>query len=349
MPRGIRSARAATRLTDRRPRWVGFFIASLLLALPTTGWAADKTPPSKPVVTDDGAYTSSTSQLHATWTSRDPESGIAAYRYLIRQDAPNGKTIVNWTAVGQTTSITRTGLKLLRNKTYYVGVQAKNRAGLWSTTGYSDGIAVVIDTTPPTGSVTINGQAAYATTPQTTLTLSASDNLGVVTLMRFSHDNAQYTTPEPYATKKNWTLTTGDGVKTVYVKFADAVGNWSLPASDTITLDTTPPTGAITIEQGRTAVNHAAVTLSLSATDALSGVAQMRFSNDNATYTPPEPYATTKSWTLATGDGAKTVYAKFQDAAGNWSPPVSDTIVLDTTPPVVTITSPTDGAVVGAP
>jgi hypothetical protein len=56
----------------------------------------------------------------------------------------------------------------------------------------------------------------------------------------------------------------------------------------------------------------------------------MQFSNDNVTYSTPEAYGTTKSWTLSAGDGTKTVYAKFSDAAGNWSAPYSDTIDLIT-------------------
>ena len=73
----------------------------------------------------------------------------------------------------------------------------------------------------------------------------------------------------------------------------------------------------------------------------------MQFSNDNLTYSAPEAYATTKSWTLSTGDGLKSVYVKFKDAAGNWSNPVSDSITLDTIPPTITVTSPQDGALLG--
>lgn len=112
--------------------------------------------------------------------------------------------------------------------------------------------------------------------------------------------------------------------------------------------DTTPPTGSITINGGAAATRTTTVTLTLSASDT-GGVTQMQFSNDGVTFSTPEPYATTKSWTLASGDGTKTVRAKFKDAAGNWSAPVSDTIVLDTTPPTLSFTSPVDGAVITAP
>ncbi len=113
--------------------------------------------------------------------------------------------------------------------------------------------------------------------------------------------------------------------------------------------DTTPPTGSVTINGGSAATNNTAVTLSLSATDNSGTVTQMQCSSDGTTFTPAEPYKTSTSWTLPAGDGQKTVYVKFGDAAGNWSSPVSDAINLDTTPPQIAITSPSDGAVIPAP
>lgn len=57
----------------------------------------------------------------------------------------------------------------------------------------------------------------------------------------------------------------------------------------------------------------------------------MQFSNDNTTWSTAEAYATSKLWTLSSGDGTKTVYAKLKDTAGNWSTAFNDTITLDTT------------------
>lgn len=97
------------------------------------------------------------------------------------------------------------------------------------------------DTTPPAGSITINGDAENTNSTAVALTLSASDLGGAVNHMQFSNDNAAYSSPELYQTSKLWTLTAGDGTKTVYVKYADDRDNWSPPFSDTIILDTSPP------------------------------------------------------------------------------------------------------------
>ena len=110
-----------------------------------------------------------------------------------------------------------------------------------------------------------------------------------------------------------------------------------------------PPTGSLVINGGATATNNPVVTLTLSATDDSGTVSQMQFSNDGVTYTAPEAYAITKTWTLSGGDGSKTVSVKFADPAGNWSNPASDTITLDTVPPVITFTSPKDGEILVAP
>lgn len=98
------------------------------------------------------------------------------------------------------------------------------------------------DSISPTGSVSINGGAAYTSAGSVTLTLSATDGSGTVSEMCISNNGVFDTgTWEAYATTKAWALSTGDGIKTVYVKFKNLSGNISDAVSHTITLDTTPP------------------------------------------------------------------------------------------------------------
>jgi hypothetical protein len=97
--------------------------------------------------------------------------------------------------------------------------------------------------------------------------------------------------------------------------------------------DTNPPTGIIVINSGDDVTQSLLVTLDLSAEDDESGMgtgAKMSFSNDNIQWSAPEPFALTRDWVLSTGEGEKTVYAKFCDCGGNWmSEPVSDSIRLE--------------------
>lgn len=109
-----------------------------------TAVGTDKTPPTTPVVVDEGEYTFSPDTLSASWSSADPESGIANYRYCIGT-VPNGLDVVGWTDIGTVTGVTRTGLNLVPGKQYYFRVVAQNGAGLWSAPGVSDGIYRVED------------------------------------------------------------------------------------------------------------------------------------------------------------------------------------------------------------
>ncbi len=134
------------------------------------------------------------------------------------------------------------------------------------------------------------------------------------------------------------------GTHTIYFKVKDDKGRWSSEDKGTVTVtvksDTTPPSGTIKINNDAPYTRTTSVTLNLSATDTGgSGLYQMRFSNDNITWSTPEAYATTKNWTLTSGNGTRTVYAKFSDKAGNWSNAVSDTIILDTTKPTISYIS----------
>jgi phosphodiesterase/alkaline phosphatase D-like protein len=103
--------------------------------------APDTTPPTTPVVTDDGDSTTDLTQLHATWTSSDPESEIVEYQYAIGTSA-GGNDVVDWTSMGTDTGVTKTGLNLSIGTTYYFSVKAQNSQGLWSDIGTSDGIQV---------------------------------------------------------------------------------------------------------------------------------------------------------------------------------------------------------------
>lgn len=97
------------------------------------------------------------------------------------------------------------------------------------------------DTQPPTGSLLINGGQAYTPSVQVTLSLTATDNSGVVAAMRFSNDGTNWSVWEPFQASKTWSLTPGDGLKRVYAQFRDPAENVSPAFSASITLDTRPP------------------------------------------------------------------------------------------------------------
>lgn len=186
------------------------------------------------------------------------------------------------------------------------------------------------DTTPPTGTIKINNDTAYTNSTSVTLNLSATDSgsgMGNGAQMQFSNDGTTYSTAETYATTKTWTLTSGDGTKTVYVKYKDAAGNWSTPISDTIILDTTPPTISINPVTSPTNQN---VILSYTVNDNLTPSNEIVITGDNSPYV---------------NEGNYNVTLTAKDKVNNTST-ASISFTIDKTPLVIIITSPSDGAVV---
>ena len=83
------------------------------------------------------------------------------------------------------------------------------------------------------------------------------------------------------------------------------------------------------INAGASLTTSVYVTLSLTASDATSGVASMLISNDLASGYVEEPFAAVRElWKLTAVSGQQTVYVKFKDGAGNSSEPVADDITL---------------------
>jgi len=102
--------------------------------------------------------------------------------------------------------------------------------------------------------------------------------------------------------------------------------------------DTTAPTGSISINNGAASTTVKSVLIHATATDDISGVYRMRYSNDginwsswNSVAIDERPYLSIvqdRTWQLTDGAGTKTVYVQFKDAAGNISQSITDTIQL---------------------
>ena len=232
-------------------------------------------------------------------------------------------------------------------KTVYV--QFSDYAGNTSgTTSISD--TIILDTSEPSGTININSGATYTTSADVTLSLSATDTYSGVSQMRFSCDGTTYSTPQTYATSASFNANTGagctaaDGVKAIRVKYIDGAGNeMAYGVQDTITLDTTGPTGTISVAGGATYTSSTTPTLNLTASDATSGVSLMHFScSSSGPWSNYVAFASSYSsfniaggtYGCGTSDGTITVYAQHQDTAGNTSTAtISDSIILDTSAP----------------
>jgi YD repeat-containing protein len=192
------------------------------------------------------------------------------------------------------------------------------------------------DTTPPTTTASPSG-GTYNTAQPVTLTCNDGTGSGCNKTYYTTDGSTPTTSSNVYATPIAITA----GTTTLNFFSTDMAGNSETLKSQTYTIDTTPPTGTITINSGATSTSNPTVSLTLSCSDA-NGCSEMQFSNDDVTYPRAEAYASSKAWPLTSGDGTKTVYAKFKDTPGNWSLAYRNTILLDATPPT-TIASPPGG------
>ena len=110
---------------------------------------------------------------------------------------------------------------------------------------------LILDTTAPQSIVLkINNGAQYTTSREVTLSITTQDESKTAYQMKIwgidSVDSEGSANWETYNQSKTVNLTSGDGIKTIYVKLRDDVYNESAAVSSSITLNTGTPTVTIT-------------------------------------------------------------------------------------------------------
>jgi len=191
----------------------------------------------------------------------------------------------------------------------------------------------------PTVSFEINDGAALTKSRAVQLEITSSSDNGEVTQMRFAINGQaeeNYGVWEPFATTKTLTLPSWQGTNWINVQVRDKAGNVGF-AYRSIALDTVAPTVSFSINGGVALTNSRTVNLALAATDATSGVAEMRFainSQAEERYSGWEPFAATKTLTLPNWQGTNWVNVQVRDRAGNVRLAYAS-IVLDTVSPTV--------------
>jgi hypothetical protein len=214
--------------------------------------------------------------------------------------------------------------------------------------------ATPIDATAPqiTG-LMVNGGALATTSASVTLSLTAADDYSGLAEMSFSNDGSVWSSPQPFAATTIWTLSPGDGNKTVYARVRDRRGNSSPPAAAPIKLDAAAGTDyGVTINQGALFTNTIDVNLTIGAR---ANTAQMQVSNDGGFAGAQwEPYNSRKPWQITQFGNSvipRVVYVKYKDLAGTISSVYQDDVILDVAPPTgsVAVAQPPANAPGGTP
>ncbi|WP_276356230.1 S-layer homology domain-containing protein [Cohnella caldifontis] len=300
---------------------------------PQLRWTLVPTPPAAPV---DLTAVAGDGQVALSWSS---VTG-AAY-YDIYQGSATGS--YGASPIKTVTGTTYTVTGLANGTVYYFAVKAGNDGG--ASDAYSnEASAMPMAEAPlvltPVSLSSSNPAPRFAKTGDTvTLTFAANKALGgtpVVTIAGRSADVATVSA-NVYQVLYTFAGTEAEGNIPFTIDFEDAQGNAGAQVAATtdgssVMFDKTAPTGTLSINGGAAETGSASVTLTAASNDGMgSGDVQMRFSGDNLTWNPWEPFASAKSWMLSPGDGSKTVYMQLRDAAGNiTAPAITATIRLRT-------------------
>ncbi|MEA4920341.1 MAG: immunoglobulin-like domain-containing protein [Clostridiaceae bacterium] len=162
------------------------------------------------------------------------------------------------------------------------------------------------------------------------------------------------------ATSRGWTTytsaftVTNPGETVITARTVDNVGNVGDQQTATIKIDRAAPEGgsiSVSAIYGDTAYTmNTVVNLTISASDSggsggdldpsLPKYMQISNSSTFDSYTEVVYSTSYSGWTLSSGDGEKTVYARFVDSVGNIGEAISASIILDTTDPLIAISSP---------
>jgi hypothetical protein len=289
----------------------------------------DVTPPTVTITSPtQGANVLETAQVTA---SASDDRSVKRVEFFVGNTRLNTDSTAPYSFTWSTRSLPNGSTQTLTAKAY----DAYNQVGTHSITVVVDHdvTAPVVSITSPTADSRVSGTLQVSA--------EASDNRGVTRVDFYAGTSLIGSdTTAPYST--SWyTRSSADGAHTLTVKAYDALNNVGT-TSATYTVDNTKPTVAFTSAQP--ALVRGLLPLQVSVQDA-SPVVRVEFLVDwhHVHITPTEPYAT--AWDSSTwADGTRRISAMAYDALGN-SGYTEFMVVVDNTPPAVSLTSPAAGAV----
>ncbi len=283
----------------------------------------DLTPPTGGIIVERGGrYTGSRNLYYDVWA--EDTHGVPYYIISTRDDFL-GSDWIDFPPTGNGT-IEFTGL----DGPAMVFVRFKDPVGRESQVYFDD---IIVDTTPPEGSLVIDGGAKYTVDVDVHLSIRFYDMTGVVGMKVSNEPSFAGVDWQDPVTSMEWSLDDEEGIRTVHVRLVDPVG-WETDLADEIILDRTPPAASLAIDGDAPFATSRGVTLNITLWGGETVWVQLCNQRDlwsgeweRVTSTVERP------WVLTEGpDGDRRVLMRVRDQAGN-EIEVFDDIVLDTTPP----------------
>jgi photosystem II stability/assembly factor-like uncharacterized protein len=248
--------------------------------------------------------------------------------------APMGGTVIPWTLAAGPDGMRTVSMRVRDNAGQELIVSSQ----------------LLLDRTPPTGTVVVNGNQPWTNSDLLTLTLTSDDGAagsGVThACVKLALTTAPPTAPAPndpcfvlLANAGSAALVGADGNYGAWVYFRDGVNLVSAAAQDTFGYDTTAPVlSAALLNNGAAYTNQLSATFNNTLQADLSGPAQVC----TGTSSPPTnciAYALAPVASLFTGpsqaDGSVPVHIQVVDNAGNRSAVLTRSIIVDRTRPTV--------------
>jgi hypothetical protein len=304
----------------------------------TTGWASnlfsssillDMTPPNATVVINGNAPITTqlkvTLGLMATDVNRVTDMRVSNEPDLTGIDWKPYAQVMDWQLTAED------GLKT-------VFVEFRDSAG---NSKVSSG-SIQLVTKVPTGTLVLNNGDAITNNRVVTLTMNATDKNGISYVMLSNEPDFLVSLWVRYNKTMTWTLPETLGPQTVYAKFKNIAGLVSQVVSDNIILDIHEEgfMGSLVLNNGDQYTNNQTLTAKLTLTGGDAQSLMMLSESPDFVGASWLPFAASTPYTTQKTDGAVTVYAKFKDRYGMTSNAVSDSIIIDTAAPTVTILKP---------
>lgn len=276
------------------------------------GQSQDTTPPTVTAALTgtkdgDGNYVD---VVTATLTATDTGSGVDKVEYNLDGSG--------WAAYTAPVAVRTPGMHML-------DYRATDKAGNVSPEGMAHFVIVQSDTTAPTATAAVTGNKDTAGNyiDSALVTVSATDSGSGVDKIEYKVDGGAWT---PYTAAVS---VTAAGAHTVSYRASDKAGNTSAEGTVSFTVvrssgDVTPPAATLSVSGPQNAewayIGSASVTVS--ATDAESGVRKIEYKLDSANWTE---YTVVVNVTTA---GQHTVRFRATDVAGNVSAELSGTFTI---------------------
>ena len=207
----------------------------------------------------------------------------------------------------------------------------------------------VVDTAPPTapgivpsgtGCAGIENNQWQNSCYDRAFTLNAVDVGSGVKGYTYYWGNISNGTPSTWTTSSNFDPPAFSSPGSLAVRYLNVTARDNLDHDSglgtfAVLFDDADPLLTVQINGGAASANQVNVTLKLSASDAGSGLAEVRLSSNNTDWSAWQPYVTNVPWTLPTlNRRTATVYAQVRDRAGNLSSTATASIYLDLYPPM---------------